>query len=80
MAGEILKKGGNIKMKKIYALLVAFVLAFASVASADGTPFDTLAAAANLTGLSTTVVAILVSMLGIMVIFTGYRLIRRAIR
>lgn len=60
--------------------VVVSALAAPVVAGATGTPYDSIVAAADVSTLSTTVVTILVSMVGIALIFTAYRFIRKSIR
>lgn len=66
-------------MKQIKALF-AFVLALAVAAPAFAvTPWDSITTAADVSGVQTTVLGILVSMMTLAVIFRAYRFIKSAI-
>ena len=67
-------------VKTKIGFLVALLVAFAVPAFATGTAWDPIAAAADFTGLSTIVTAILVSMIGLVMLMMGYRWIRRPLK
>jgi hypothetical protein len=70
-----------VKMVKKYLLCMLSVVTslFLSVPAFAVTPWDDLVTAADVAGLSTSVLSILVLLVGLTILFTAYRFIRRAL-
>lgn len=76
---NVRKKLANVKAKSGLAIGAATVPLTAGVAFADTTPVDTLFSAVDISSLTTLVLGIMTAVVGLRVLFLGFRYLKRTL-